>query len=135
MVATISQVSEGIKTRLLTVSGLRVLDYMPDTVNPPLAFINLTKIEYHRAFGAGGVQFTYTVGVVVGRVSERSGQARLDDYMSYSGAQSIRAALEGDLTLGGVVDSLILSDSANVSSLTIGDANFIAVDFSLLVIG
>jgi hypothetical protein len=131
--ATISQVNAGIKTRLATISGLRVFDYMPDAVNPPLAFPVLTGIEYHKAFSGGDVQFSYNVGVVVGRVSERTAQTTLDQFMSYSGASSIRAALEGDKTLGGIVDTLTLSSSANISSLAIGDANFITVDFTLLV--
>ncbi len=133
MAATISQVNAGIKTRLATISGLRVFDYMPDAVNPPLAFPVLTGIEYHKAFSGGDVQFSYNVGVVVGRVSERTAQTTLDQFMSYSGASSIRAALEGDKTLGGIVDTLTLSSSANISSLAIGDANFITVDFTLLV--
>lgn len=133
MVATISQVNTGIKARLATIAGLRVFDYMPDAVNPPLAFPVLTGIEYHKAFGGGDVQFAYNIGVVVGRVSDRTAQTTLDQYMSYGGATSVRAALEGDPTLGGIVDTLILSSSASISSLVIGDANFITVDFTLLV--
>jgi hypothetical protein len=44
--------------------------------------------------------------VIVQRFSERSGQNLLDLYLSGSGASSIKAAIEGDRTLGGVVNTL-----------------------------
>ena len=135
MAATISQVGAGLATRLSTISGLRVFEYQPDSAYPPFAFPSLTNIEYHKAMAGGAQNYTYTITVVTGRVDERSGQDELDAFASYDGAKSVRAAIEADRTLGGVVDTLIVSSSANVSSMSIGDNNFITLDFTLTVYG
>lgn len=135
MAATISQVNAGIAARLQTISGLRVFDYQPDNAYPPFAFPSLTNIEYHKAMAGGAQIYTYLITVVTGRVDEKSGQDELDAYASYSGDRSVRAAIEADRTLGGVVDTLILSSSANIASMSQGDNNFITLDFTLTVYG
>ena len=135
MAATISQINAGIAARLQTISGLRVFDYQPDNAYPPFAFPSLTSIEYHKAMAGGAQFYTFLTTVVTGRVDEKSGQDELDAYASYDGASSVRAAIEGDRTLGGVVDTLILSSSANIASMSQGDNNFITLDFTLTVYG
>lgn len=135
MAATISQVNAGITARLATISGLRAFDYQPDNAYPPYAFPSLSNIEYHKAMAGGAQIYTYNVTVVTGRVDDRSAQDELDGYASYDGAKSVRAAIEADRTLGGVVDTLLLSNSANVSAMSIGDNNYIVLDFTLTVYG
>lgn len=135
MAATITQVGQGLKTRLETISGLRVFDYQPDNIFPPIAFPALTSIEYHKAMGGGMRIFTYNITTVTGRVDERTGQDELDAFASYDGAKSVRAALEADKTLGGVVDTLIVTSSASVNALSQGDNQFITLDFTVTVYG
>ncbi len=79
--------------------------------------------------------YDFTVFVIVGRVSERTAQASLDAYLSYDGASSVRAAIEGDLTLGGIVDSVVINRSTSIRGLTIGDAEYLSIEISLLVYG
>ena len=133
MPATISQINQAIAARLATIDGLRAYDYAPDAYYPPLAFPSITSLDYHRAMAGGMVIYGITVRVVVGRVNERIGQDALDRYGSYGGAESVRSALEADLTLGGVVDTLIVQSSASVSSATIGEQDFLSLDFQLQV--
>lgn len=133
MPATVSQVAEGIKTRLATISGLRTFSYQPEQLNPPIAYPTLSSIIYHRAFGGGNVQMVWIIHVVVGRYTDRTAHALLDDFLSYSGAKSIRAALEGDTTLGGVAASLVVSSSADVSSLQQDGAEFLEIQTTITV--
>ncbi len=133
MPATVSQVAEGLKARLATISGLRTFSYQPEQVNPPVAFPILESVEYHRAFGGGDVQMRFTVMTVVGRYLDRVAHTNLDGYLSYSGATSLRAAIEGDPTLGGVAQTLVLDSGAAVGSLTVAEADFLSVSFSVLV--
>ena len=135
MPATVSQVMTGVKNRLATITGLRVFDFQPDNINPPSAFPQLDSIEYHGAFGGGDVRFNITVMTIVGRVSDRTAQTSLDTYLSYSGASSIRAVLEGEPTLGGVAQTLVVSRSANIRTLSIGEAEYLAIEITLLVHG
>lgn len=127
MPATVNQVATGLATRLATISGLRTYTYQPEQLNPPFAFPTLNRITYHRAFNGGDVVMDWTVTVIVGRYTDRTAHSLLDSYLSYSGASSIRAAIEGDTTLGGVVQTVILSDGASVSAVTQGDADFLQI--------
>lgn len=135
MAATISQINAAIAARLATINGLRVFDYQPDNAYPPYAYPSVSNVEYHKAMAGGMQTYTYTITVITGRVDERSGQDELDAYASYDGAKSIRAAIEADRTLGGVVDTLLLASSANIASMSQGDNNFITLDFTLTVYG
>lgn len=133
MPATVSQVADGLKARLATITGLRTFSYQPEQVNPPMAFPILESVEYHRAFGGGDVQMRWTVMTIVGRYLDRVAHANLDGYLSYSGATSLRAAIEGDTTLGGVAQTLIMDQGLSIGSLTVAEADFLSVSFSVLV--
>lgn len=133
MPATVSQVADGIKVRLATVSGLRTFSYQPEQLNPPVAFPVLESVEYHRAFGGGDVQMRWQVFVIVGRYLDRVAHSNLDGFLSYSGATSLRAAIEADRTLGGVVNTLVLDSGMSVGSLTVAEADFLQIQCSLLV--
>jgi len=133
MPATVSQVSDGIKTALATVSGLRTYSFQPEQLNPPFAYPELTQVTYHRSMGLGDVELQWTINVVVGRYTDRTANDLLDQYISPTGAKSIRAALESDKTLGGVVQTLILSSAADVTALNEADANFLQIQFQMTV--
>jgi len=134
MPATVTQVAEGIKTRLATISGLRTFSYQTEQMNtPPFAYPELTQVEYHRSFAGGDVVMTFIVHVVVGRYTDRAAFALLDDFLSFSGAKSIRACLEADTTLGGVCQTLVVPSGADISSLGEGGAEFLEIQISLTV--
>jgi len=133
MPATVSQVADGIKVRLATISGLRTFSYQPEQLNPPVAFPVLESVEYHRAFGGGDVQMRWQIFVIVGRYLDRVAHSSLDGFLSYSGATSLRAAIEGDRTLGGVANTLVLDSGLSVGSLTVAEAEFLQVQCSVLV--
>jgi len=101
-----SQVRDGLKTRLQTISGLRAYDLIPDTVTPPAAVVGQLDFTFDIDNARGLDQAQVDVLVIVQRFSERSGQDLLDTYLSGSGNTSIKAAIEGDRTLGGTVNTL-----------------------------
>lgn len=101
-----SQVRDGLKTRLLTISGLRAYDLIPDTVTPPAAVVGQLDFTFDIDNARGLDQAQVDVLVIVQRFSERSGQNLLDTYLSGAGSTSIKAAIEGDRTLGGAVNTL-----------------------------
>jgi hypothetical protein len=133
MAATVSQVSEGIRVRLATITGLRTFAYQPEQLNPPSAFPVLDSVEYHGAFQGGNVRMRFTVIVIVGRYLDRVAHSNLDGYLSYSGATSLRAAIEADKTLGGVAQTLVMESGMSISSLSVAEAEFLQVSFNLLV--
>ena len=135
MPATVSQVATGLATNLATIAGLRTSAYQPEQLNPPFAFPTLNRIDYHKAFGGGDVVMDWTVNVIVGRYVDRNAFATLDDFLSFSGAKSVRAAIESDKTLGGVCQTLVLPSGANITSLSSADAEFLQIQFQVTVHG
>lgn len=136
MPATVSQVMTGLQGRLNTISGLRTFAFQPDYYsNPPYAFPIINEISYHGAMGGGDIVYDGLIQVIVGGVSDRITQNLLDGYASYSGASSVRAALEGDKTLGGVVQTLVTNRSTAIRRISIGDAEFITVEVAFQVHG
>lgn len=135
MPATVSQVATGLAANLATITGLRTSVYQPEQLNPPFAFPTLNQIQYHKAFAGGDVVMDWTVTVIVGRYADRNAFATLDGFLSYSGATSIRAAIESDKTLGGVCQTLVLPSGANITSLNSADAEFLQIRFQVTVHG
>lgn len=131
--STITEISDAIKNSLTVIPGLRVYDYLPDQINPPLAYVGIQQVNYHGAFRGGNPITTYTVVVIVGRVNERTSQRALDEFLAYDGDRSVRAAIEADPTLDGVIQSLIVTDGGNLAPLTMGDVTYVSIDFSVTV--
>jgi hypothetical protein len=72
--------------------------------------------------------------VLVQRFTERSGQNELDKYLAGSGAYSIKAAIESDLTLGGACNTLRVT-SAEAGNYASGDIEFLSYRYRLTVWG
>jgi hypothetical protein len=101
-----SQVRDGLKTRLQTITGLRVYDLIPEPVTPPCAVVGQLDLTFDIDNARGLDQANVDIYVIVQRFSERAGQDKLDAYLAGSGASSIKTAIEGDRTLGGTVSTL-----------------------------
>jgi hypothetical protein len=91
------------------------------------------SVSYWNDFSGGLVEVPFTVTVVVGRSSERASQKSLYAFMSYSGDKSIREAIEADRSLGGVCQTLLVDSASNIRMVSQGDADYLAVDFSVTV--
>ena len=132
-VASVSQVSEAIRTALRAIQGLRVVEYIPDSLNPPMATVGADTVTYHGAFGAGNPVYQFTVAVVVARASERMAQKRLDDFLSYDGPLSIREALEADSTLCDIVQTCQVVSGGNITNINVNDVVYLSVEFAVEV--
>lgn len=107
---SIEQVMTGIEARLATIPGLRTAPYVKDSVSVPFAVVGVPDIpEYRITFGKGRFRLTPTVTVLVSAALDRVGQLRLAAYANPDGVSSIAAAIEGDRTLGGVVEECYVS--------------------------
>jgi hypothetical protein len=135
MPASTNQVMTGIKDRLATISGLRAYASQPPQVNPPLAFPIINSISYHKAMAGGLVLYDLSVILIVGRYDDNRSHDLLDDFISYSGEKSLRAAIEADQTLGGVAQTTIVAQTYNIMSLNVADADFLQVSTSVQVSG
>jgi len=102
LVALASRVKTGIGSDAL--SG-RVFPYVPDSMVTPWAVVlpaGEQFVNYDLTFD-GAEDFPMLVKVIVGSEMTRPAQERLLGYMDRTGTTSLRAAVYGDPTLGGVV--------------------------------
>lgn len=132
---TVAQIATALQTALETISGLRTAPYLSDNVTPPVALVAIETVEHHGAFGGGDVQHDFTVFVIASRASERAGIEALEGYMSQAGTTSIRAAIEADVTLGGVVSSAWVKKAGPPKSISIGSTGvvYLACEFAVEV--
>lgn len=130
--ASISELRAGIKTNLTTITGLRVSDFQPDNINPPVAIVFPISVNYDETFHRGMQTYTFSVQVIVGKVSERSGQTNIDSYISSTGSNSIKLAIESDKTLAGKAFDLRVTDMRNYGELTVGEVNYLSAEFVVL---
>lgn len=130
--ASITELRAGIKNNLATISGLRTSDYQPDNVNPPIAIVFPVSVNYDETFHRGMQTYTFAVQVIVGRVSERTGQSTIDSYCSSTGANSIKLAIESDKTLAGKAFDLRVTDMRNYGELLVGEVNYLSAEFVVL---
>jgi hypothetical protein len=93
----------------------------------------LNSVTYHRAFAGGDVVMDWSVYVIVGRWTDSRAFDTLDGYLSYDGVTSLRAAIEGDKTLGGVARTLIVNSSISIEPQSQADAEFMTVRVDVTV--
>jgi pectate lyase len=72
--------------------------------------------------------------VIVGRMSERAAQDKLDTYLATTGSASIKAALETDRTLGGACSSSNVT-TATPRTVTVSGIDMIAYRYEMEVYG
>jgi len=129
---SISDIRDGLATNLATISGLRTAADLPDNPSPPIAVVQLNNVSYDQAFQNGMVIYTFTITVIVGRVSERTAQARLNAYAS-TGAGGIKTAVQSDKTLGGFAFDVRLQEMTSLGAITLGEQQYLAAEFSAVV--
>jgi hypothetical protein len=133
-----STVRTNLKTALQTVSGLRVLDTLPDSANIPtngaLAVVGMVDMTYDFTLNRGFDSATLSVLVIVGRMSESAAQNRLDGYLQSSGSSSIKAAIEADKTLSGAVQTLRVTQAVS-GTITVANIDYLSYRYEVTLIG
>ena len=131
--AELSAIRAGMAEAMATIPNLRVREFIPALITPPMAVVNPSNIEYDLNAQRGLTRFVFTVSVFVVKADDRSAQKRIDPFVGVSGPQSVKAALESDRTLGGVVDTLRVQSVSNYSASDANDVDYLAVDFEVEV--
>lgn len=131
---TPSSVRDGLKTALATITGLRTYDIIPDGIAPPAAVVGLLSLDFDMSMGRYLDHADIEVMVIVGRMSERAAQDKLDAYLAGSGSGSIKAAIEADTTLGGSVQTCRVL-SASPTTITVSGADMLCYRYQIEVIG
>lgn len=133
-ITNVSGVRDALKSNLQTITNMRVYDTIPDVVVPPCAIVGQLDFTFDVDNARGLDQASVDVFVIVQRISERTGQDKLDLFLAGSGTGSIKTALESDRTLGGLVDTLRVI-SADSGTYTSGETSFLSYRYNLTIWG
>jgi hypothetical protein len=111
MAPTFQEIREGLATNLASIPNVQVSAYVLG--NPTMPAIEVVPgwegrdgIDYDKTFRRGLDALVFTVRAMVGTPTDIGAQKRLDRMISPTGEDSIKAAVEADGTLGGVVEDL-----------------------------
>ena len=97
----LAEIRAGLADRLATIAGLRCYAYQPDTFATPCAIVLAPAAAQYITDFDGTVELSIPIVVLVQRVDSRSADAEISTYLASTGATSIKAAIDGDPTLGG----------------------------------
>lgn len=129
-----SAVRNGLKANIATIRGIRIYDLIPDVIVPPCAIVGQLDLTFDLNNSRGLDQANVDVFIIVQRFSERTGQDALDKYLAGSGTESIKAAIESDLTLGGACNTLRVT-SAESGTYQNNDQDFLSYRYRVTVWG
>lgn len=102
----IDLVREGLADALRTIPGCQASANVLNNPHPPHAHVMRGDTLYDQAMSGGIHRLSMRVRVFVAQVSDIGGQKLLDQFLSPQGERSVKAAIEADTTLGGVVQDL-----------------------------
>jgi hypothetical protein len=108
--ASVSDIREAMANALV-LDGVQVHPYMLANPTPPTVHVYPDEITYDGAMARGVDTWVFKVQAYVAFVSDIGAQRRLDTWLAPSGSQSVKALLETDRTLGGLVHDLHVTDT------------------------
>jgi hypothetical protein len=132
-VTTYGDIRTGLAANLASLS-LRTYGYVPDQPSPPCAIIQPVRTEFDTTFGRAADTITFDVMVLVQRTDERSGQDLLDSYCDKNGTYSVKRALESDVTLGGRVQTMQVTEITSYGAIDSNDTTYLQATFAVNVI-
>jgi hypothetical protein len=134
--ATVSAIRDGLKTRLESITGLRAHDTVPGDFSPPGAIVEPDEpvIVFDSTFGRGSDELYFSVLVLVQMGTVRTAQDNLDAYLSPSGASSIKAAVEADERLGGIVSFARVTRADGYGTYEFNKVQYAGVRFRIEVL-
>jgi hypothetical protein len=133
-VANIGELRSAIATNLGTISGLRTSTFIPDQPNPPIAIVQLDRVQYHMDFRNGMSEYNFVVQLIVGRADERTAQRNLDGYCSSTGSSSVQLAVESDRTLGGKAFDCIVTEMSSYGPVLVNDTTYLGAEWQIRVL-
>ncbi|HEU4422063.1 MAG TPA: hypothetical protein VFR67_05925 [Pilimelia sp.] len=134
-IAAIRRAIAAASRTVVDASGARLeaSHFVPDSIDPPFAYPAATDGNYDETTDlAAGV--VVTVRVLTSRAEDQSGQELLDGYLADSGPTSVKAAIEADPTLGGLVDDLAVTGWSGHRLYEIGGVDYYGAELTVVIL-
>jgi hypothetical protein len=132
----LSSVMDEVAARLRTIPTIagRVYAWPPGSLTPPAAFVAYPGPgTYDLSYQRGADRTEGSCLVLLGRPTEQSTRDLLTGYANGSGAESVKAAVDGDGTYASC-DSVTVT-GWDVDAVSMGGTDYLAVVFALDIIG
>jgi hypothetical protein len=114
-VSAIGDIRVALADAVNALGAIQASPYILANPTPPYAHVlpsgEAGPLVYDLTMGRGLDQIPFTVEVFTGSPVDVGAQMLLDEYLEPTGGRSIKAALEVDKTLGGLVDTLHVTQS------------------------
>lgn len=133
--ASLSAIRDGIAARLATIDGLRVYDTVPGNVMVPAAVVAPapgTFITYDETVD-GAADLTLTVTMLVSTAVDRVAQGNLDAYLASTGDRSVKAAIDGDIELGGTAHYASVTEARNYGLVPYNGVEYLGCELLVTV--
>ena len=133
MVAQVREaLAEAIQRRF---PSMQVSPYILSAPTLPAVFVFPGPVQYDLAMHRGADFSEFTVRAMVGPYGDIAAQQLMDQLLEPSGATSMKAAIEQDVTLGGVVYDVSATDCTGLRMYqpTPGSAAVMGADWTLRV--
>ena len=99
--SSLSVIRDAVRSTLdINLADTHVYDFIPDNPTYPAVCVAPSLANFDAAFGRGLDVWELALLVLVARGSDRSGQDKLDQYITGAGALSIRQVIFNNRTLG-----------------------------------
>lgn len=125
--ATIAQIREGLRVRLDTITDWQASAYVLASPTGPTIQVFPAEITYDLTMQRGADMPTFTVQALVPLGLGEGGQKKIDALLAPTGATSVKTAIEGDKTLGGVVDDLRVTEATGYRQAVTPDGKAVVV--------
>jgi hypothetical protein len=103
---SLAAVRAGLAANLDAIPDIQVSAYMLSNPTPPAIEIHPSQTDYDLALKRGLDRWRFTVRAFVGLTSDIGAQKRLDRMLASSGSESVKAAVESNPSLSGVIEDL-----------------------------
>jgi hypothetical protein len=133
MAGKLSDLRAGLAKNLSTIPGLRVAQLVPEQVNPPVAVLTRSTVNYHLDMRGGLTEWQMQVQLVAGRMADQQAQRTIDAWLDWDGDYSVRRAIESDQTLDGSAQTCIVTSADALTTLHIGDSEYLGVVVNVTV--
>ena len=133
--ANLTNIRNEIKNNLANITSLSVYGFVPDFVEPPTAVVGvMDSIDYDTSLQRGADRYEIPVYLYVGRVDAQDSQETLDGYLASTGANSVKAQIESDVTLNSQAQSVRVTSASNYGVYNINNIDYLGVEFIVEVI-
>lgn len=131
--ASVTAIRNGLKTRLETISGVTGYARPGGTLNLPAAVVLPGPIDFDSTMSRGSDDFTFTVMLLLAESVPDLAQEQLDAYLAGSGAQSVKAAIEGGETLGGAAHFCRVTGVVDYGEVAWSGNLYLGANFTVVV--